>query len=105
LELADVLAIIEDEAIISKPRQGLVGVTGVTTATATTHDEAVDGFLVGTGPGRHPAGRRFLRHRCRQGHPRFDVPVIFITAFPERLLTEASGQSPFLITKPFSRKR
>jgi CheY-like chemotaxis protein len=31
-----------------------------------------------------------------------DVPVIFITAFPERLLTGARPEPAFLITKPFS---
>ncbi len=30
-----------------------------------------------------------------------DVPVIFITAFPERLLTGAGNEPAFLITKPF----
>jgi CheY-like chemotaxis protein len=32
----------------------------------------------------------------------FDVPVIFITAFPERLLTGLRPEPAFLITKPFS---
>ena len=32
---------------------------------------------------------------------RFDVPVIFITAFPERLLTGERPEPTFLITKPF----
>jgi DNA-directed RNA polymerase specialized sigma24 family protein len=32
----------------------------------------------------------------------FDVPVIFITAFPERLLTGARPEPTFLITKPFA---
>jgi CheY-like chemotaxis protein len=31
----------------------------------------------------------------------FEVPVIFITAFPERLLTGARPEPTFLITKPF----
>jgi DNA-directed RNA polymerase specialized sigma24 family protein/CheY-like chemotaxis protein len=31
----------------------------------------------------------------------FDVPVIFITAFPERLLTGQRPEPAFLITKPF----
>ena len=34
---------------------------------------------------------------------RFDVPVIFITAFPERLLTGERPEPTFLITKPFQR--
>ena len=33
----------------------------------------------------------------------FSVPVIFITAFPERLLTGARPEPTFLITKPFQR--
>ena len=31
-----------------------------------------------------------------------DVPVIFITAFPERLLTGEKHEPAFLITKPFN---
>jgi CheY-like chemotaxis protein len=32
----------------------------------------------------------------------FNVPVIFITAYPERLLTGSKPEPAFLITKPFS---
>ena len=32
-----------------------------------------------------------------------DIPVIFITAFPERLLTGERPEPTFLITKPFQR--
>ena len=35
----------------------------------------------------------------------FEVPVIFITAFPERLLTGERPEPTFLITKPFQRTR
>ncbi len=34
---------------------------------------------------------------------KFDVPIIFITAFPERLLTGERPEPTFLITKPFKR--
>ena len=34
-------------------------------------------------------------------HSRFEVPVIFITAYPERLLTGERPEPTFLITKPF----
>ncbi len=34
-----------------------------------------------------------------------DMPVIFITAFPERLLTGAKPEPAFLITKPFSEEQ
>ena len=32
----------------------------------------------------------------------FEIPVIFITAYPERFLTGAPPELAFLITKPFS---
>jgi CheY-like chemotaxis protein len=32
----------------------------------------------------------------------FEVPVIFITAFPDRLLTGERPEPTFLITKPYS---
>ncbi|KAB2885545.1 MAG: response regulator [Albidovulum sp.] len=34
-----------------------------------------------------------------------DIPVIFITAFPERLLTGSRPEPAFLITKPFSEEQ
>ena len=34
-----------------------------------------------------------------------DIPVIFITAFPERLLTGDKPEPAFLITKPFSEEQ
>lgn len=33
---------------------------------------------------------------------RFDVPVVFITAFPERLLTGERPEPTYLVTKPFN---
>lgn len=33
----------------------------------------------------------------------FDVPVVFVTAFPERLLTGESLEPTYLVTKPFDR--
>ncbi|MCL4149565.1 UNVERIFIED_CONTAM: hypothetical protein GTU68_062581 [Idotea baltica] len=35
---------------------------------------------------------------------KFDVPIIFITAFPEKLLTGERPEPTFMITKPFKRK-
>ena len=32
----------------------------------------------------------------------FSVPVIFVTAYPQRLLTGTRPEPTFLITKPFS---
>jgi CheY-like chemotaxis protein len=34
-----------------------------------------------------------------------EVPVVFITAFPERLLTGEKPEPAFLITKPFTREQ
>jgi hypothetical protein len=33
----------------------------------------------------------------------FDAPVIFVTAFPERLLTGERTEPAYLMTKPFDR--
>ena len=33
----------------------------------------------------------------------FDAPVIFVTAFPERLLTGERPEPAYLMTKPFER--
>ena len=37
---------------------------------------------------------------CREG----DVPIIFITAYPERVLTGERPEPTFLISKPFQRE-
>ena len=53
-------------------------------------------------PRRHPARRRQLGPRCRQrAAASFEVPVIFITAYPERFLTGERPEPAFLIAKPF----
>ena len=105
---ADVL-IIEDEPIIAMDIELIVrdlghNVTGV----AVTRDEAVAQarqVAAGTGPGRHPAGRRQFSgiDAVKDILAEFSVPVIFITAFPERLLTGTRPEPTFLITKPFQR--
>jgi CheY-like chemotaxis protein len=105
-ELATDVLIIEDEAIISADIESLVLELGHTvTATATTHDEAVDAVA------RHRPGLVLADIQLADGSSgidavkdilkRFDVPVIFITAFPERLLTGERPEPTFLITKPF----
>ncbi|ANF55285.1 Phyllosphere-induced regulator PhyR [Brevundimonas naejangsanensis] len=75
------------------------------TGTATTHDEAVDAVS------RHAPGLVLADIQLADGSSgidavkdilrKFDVPVIFITAFPERLLTGERPEPTFLITKPF----
>ena len=104
---ADVL-IIEDEPIIAMDIETIVrdlghSVTGV----AVTRDEAVSQALA-----RRPglvladiqladdsSGIDAVKDILRE----FSVPVIFITAFPERLLTGERPEPTFLITKPFQR--
>ena len=105
-ELATDVLIIEDEAIISADIESLVRELGHrVTGTATTHDEAVDAVA------RHRPGLVLADIQLADGSSgidavkdilkRIDVPVIFITAFPERLLTGERPEPTFLITKPF----
>ena len=105
-ELATDVLIIEDEAIISADIESLVKELGHNvTGTATTHGEAVDAVT------RHRPGLVLADIQLADGSSgidavkdilkRFDVPVIFITAFPERLLTGERPEPTFLITKPF----
>ena len=105
-ELATDVLIIEDEAIISADIESLVRELGHRgTGTATTHDEAVDAVS------RHRPGLVLADIQLADGSSgidavkdilkSIDVPVIFITAFPERLLTGERPEPTFLITKPF----
>ncbi|WP_427790604.1 response regulator [Brevundimonas diminuta] len=105
-ELATDVLIIEDEAIISADIESLVKELGHSvTGTATTHDEAIEAVAQNK-PGLVLAdiqladgssGIDAVKDILKQ----FDVPVIFITAFPERLLTGERPEPTFLITKPF----
>mgnify|MGYP003576698483 CR=1 FL=1 len=104
---ADVL-IIEDEAIIAMDIETIVrdlghNVTGV----AVTRDEAVQQAMA-----RRPslvladiqlADDSSGIDAVKDILAEFKVPVIFITAFPERLLTGERPEPTFLITKPFQR--
>jgi len=105
-ELATDVLIIEDEAIIAADIESLVRELGHTvTAMATTHDEAVDAVA------KHRPGLVLADIQLADGSSgidavkdilkQYDVPVIFITAFPERLLTGERPEPTFLITKPF----
>ncbi|MFN3765080.1 MAG: response regulator, partial [Aliihoeflea sp.] len=106
-ELATDVLIIEDEAIISADIESLVRELGHNvTGTATTHDEAVDAVA------RHRPGLVLADIQLADGSSGIDavneilasasVPVIFITAFPERLLTGERPEPAFLVTKPFN---
>lgn len=105
-ESATDVLIIEDEPLISMQLEGLVGDLGHNVVgTAATHSQAVEIFS------RSPAGLVLADIQLADGSSgidavedllRFgDVPVIFITAYPERLLTGERPEPTYLVTKPF----
>jgi CheY-like chemotaxis protein len=105
-ELATDVLIIEDEPVIAADIEALVLDLGhrVTTV-ATTRSEALAAVKANR-PGLVLADIQLADgssgidavNDILRGH---DVPVIFITAFPERLLTGEKPEPAFLITKPF----
>jgi DNA-directed RNA polymerase specialized sigma24 family protein len=105
-ELATDVLIIEDEPVIAADIEALVLDLGHRVSTvATTRTEAVAAVKT-----RRP-GLVLADIQLADGSSGidavndilkgFDVPVIFITAFPERLLTGEKPEPAFLITKPF----
>jgi DNA-directed RNA polymerase specialized sigma24 family protein len=101
------IMIIEDEPLIAMDIEDMVtslghNVTGV----ARTHAEAVEIF------GRSKPSMILADIQLADGSSGIDavneilatasVPVIFITAFPERLLTGDRPEPAFLVTKPFN---
>lgn len=105
-ELATDVLIIEDEPVIAADIEALVKELGHTvTDVAATRAEAAQAVARATpglvladiqladGSSGIDAVKDILAH--------LDVPVIFITAFPERLLTGERPEPTFLITKPF----
>jgi CheY-like chemotaxis protein len=106
-QVATDILIIEDEPLIAMDIEEMVESLGHrVVGTARTRAEAMALFqqdAAAHDPGRHPAGRRQLGHRRRQRDPAaHPMPVIFITAFPERLLTGERPEPAFLVTKPFN---
>jgi CheY-like chemotaxis protein len=107
-ELASRVLIIEDEPIIAMDIETIVrdlghNVTGV----AVTRDEAVAQARQSP-PGLVLADIQLADDSSgidavKDILAEFSVPVIFITAFPERLLTGTRPEPTFLITKPFQR--
>jgi CheY-like chemotaxis protein len=105
-ELATQVLIIEDEPVIAADIEALVRELGHEVIDiAATRTEALDAVS------RHTPGLVLADIQLADGSSgidavkdilgRFDVPVIFITAFPERLLTGERPEPTFLITKPF----
>ena len=100
--------IIEDEPMIAMDIETIVrdlghDVTGV----AVTRDEAV-ALAMEDRPGLVLADIQLADDSSgidavKDILAEFEVPVIFITAFPERLLTGERPEPTFLITKPFQR--
>ncbi|MEV8467197.1 response regulator [Fluviibacterium sp. DFM31] len=105
------ILVIEDEAIIAMDIMAIVegaghGVTG----NARTRDEAVelarrdppDLILADIQLADKSSGIDAVNHILKELG---EVPVVFITAFPERLLTGDRPEPAFLITKPFSEEQ
>lgn len=105
-QVATDVLIIEDEPLIAMDIQSLVtslghNVTGI----ARTHSEAIEAanrqrpglvmadIQLADGSSGLEAVNDMLRG--------FSVPVVFVTAYPERLLTGERPEPAFLITKPF----
>jgi Response regulator containing CheY-like receiver domain and AraC-type DNA-binding domain len=98
--------IIEDEPLISMQLEGLVSDLGHSVVgTAATRSQAIEVFE------KSPAGLVLADIQLADGSSGIDavedllkfadVPVIFITAYPERLLTGARPEPTYLVTKPF----
>ncbi len=105
-ELASRVLIIEDESIIALHLENLMSELGhEVVGIAATRDEAVRQAVT-----RRP-GLILADVRLADGSSgidavsdilrSFDVPVVFITAYPERLLTGGRIEPTYLITKPF----
>jgi CheY-like chemotaxis protein/DNA-directed RNA polymerase specialized sigma24 family protein len=105
-ELATDVLIIEDEPVIAADIEALVTELGHTVVDiAATRTEALDAVARKT-PGLVLADIQLADgssgiDAVKDILARNDVPVIFITAFPERLLTGERPEPTFLITKPF----
>jgi len=105
-QLATDVLIIEDEPIIAMEIEELVRSLGHRiTGTARTHGEAV-AMVARSKPGLILADIQLADgssgiEAVNEILASFDVPVIFITAYPERLLTGVRPEPAFLIAKPF----
>lgn len=98
--------IIEDEPIISLDLRSIMQEMGhEVTAIATTYDEALIAARR-TRPGLVLADIKLADgssgiDAARSILDEGEVPVVFITAYPERLLTGERPEPTFLVTKPF----
>lgn len=105
-QVATNVLIIEDEPLIAMDLESLVqGLGHSVTGVARTHREAV-AAVKAKRPGLVLADIQLADgssglDAVNEILMSFDMPVIFITAFPERLLTGERPEPTFLITKPF----
>jgi len=108
-QVATDVLIIEDEPMIAMEIEQLVETLGHRVSGVTrTHAEAIKGFNA------NPPGLVLADIRLADGSSGIDAvneifattdnppPVIFITAYPEMLLTGERPEPTFLVTKPFS---
>ncbi len=105
-EIATDVLIIEDEPIVAVDLEGIVeGLGHRVTGIARTHKEAVS-LAKAKRPGLILADIRLADmssglDAVNELLQDFEVPVIFITAYPERYLTGERPEPTFLITKPY----
>jgi DNA-directed RNA polymerase specialized sigma24 family protein len=105
-QVATDVLIIEDEPMIAMDLAGIVeGLGHRVTAVARTHREAVKATTKQT-PGLVLADIQLADgssglDAVNEMLGSFEVPVIFITAYPDRLLTGERPEPAFLITKPY----
>jgi CheY-like chemotaxis protein len=105
-QVATEVLIIEDEPIIAMDLEALVeGLGHTVTDVARTRSEALKA-VAKVRPGLVLADIQLADgssglDAVNDILASFEVPVIFITAYPERLLTGAKPEPAFLITKPF----
>jgi CheY-like chemotaxis protein len=105
-QMATDVLIIEDEPLVAMDLESIITSLGHrVSGTARTHSEAVAAVR------KHRPGLVLADIQLADGSSGLqavneilqtdELPVIFITAFPERLLTGARPEPTFLITKPF----
>lgn len=105
-QVATDVLVIEDEPMIAMDLESIVeGLGHRVTSVARTHGEAVKAV------GQHKPGLVLADIQLADGSSgldavnemlgSFQVPVIFITAYPDRLLTGERPEPAFLITKPY----
>ncbi len=105
-QVATDVLIIEDEPMIAMDLEGIVeGLGHRVTAVARTHKEAVSAAAKET-PGLVLADIQLADgssglDAVNEMLGSFEVPVVFITAYPDRLLTGERPEPAFLITKPY----